>query len=176
MGPIGRISRFLLGGFLLVLALPFYFSEGTVLEFLGSTYSSDYASISITLSIAFGFLALYLIIHRVSMSHFGNVNKWVGAIMANGPALAVFMISAAIGFGSGEIAVFSYVGVAMFLAGWREDQGCEVMSPANAIFRRQTHFACIVFSPIDWAESKVKERSRSSRTDGARFLGPQLRI
>ncbi|HKW04098.1 MAG TPA: hypothetical protein VJN71_02250 [Nitrososphaerales archaeon] len=173
MGPFGRVSRLLLGGFLLLLALPFYFSVGRVIELFGSTYSSDYASIFLTLSIAFGFLALYLVIHRVSMSYFRNINKYVGAIIANSPPLAVFIISAVSGFGSGVIAVFTYLGIAMLLAGWREDQGCEVMSPANAIFRRQTHFACIVFSPIDWAESKIKTRSK--RMDKASFLGPQVR-
>ena len=170
MGPVGRISRFLFGGLLFLLAMPFYFSEGRVIKLFGSTYSSDYTSVIVTLVMTFGFLALYLIVHRATVSYFRNINKYVGAIIANAPPLAIFEISAVSGFGLGEIAVLTYVGVAMLLAGWRSDHGCEVLSPANAIFRRQTHFACIVFSPIDWAESKIKTRL-SSGMGTANFLG-----
>ena len=155
MGVAGRTARFLLGGLLLLVALPFYFALGRTLHFLGSTYSSNYTSLAITLTIVFGFLAFYLLLHQAATTRLRGTNKWLGAVIANAPGVVFFVLSAATGFGSGEIAVLTYAGAAMFLAGWRKDQGCEVMSPANALLGSPTHFACIVFSPIDWAESKV---------------------
>ena len=165
MGMVGRMARFLLGGILLLVALPFYFASGRSLQFLMSTYSSDPASIAAAAALVFGFLALYLLVHRVATTYLKGINKWVGAVIANAPGVAFFIMSYYLGFGSGEIAVLTYAGAAMFLAGWRKDQGCEVMSPANAILGNPTHFACIVFSPSDWVEMKVHRSIPDGRTN-----------
>lgn len=174
MGVIGRISRFLLGGYLLLIGIPFYLAYDRTITFLGNTYYAvDYASILLAFGIVFVFLAFYLAVHRRAMTSWRNLNKWVGAALANAPPLAVFIISAAIGFGPPQIAVFTYVGAAMVLAGWRKDQGCEVMSPANAIVGRRTHFGCIVFSPIDWVEQKARSSFADHRMN---LLEPRLEI
>lgn len=160
MGAAGRVSRFLIGGYLFLVGIPYYLSYGRTLTLLGNTYrAADYVSISLAVGIVFAFLAFYLVVHHLSKTSLRNLNKWIGAAVANAPPLAVFVVSALVGFSPPQIAVFTYVGAAMVLAGWKEDEGCEVMSPANAIVGKRTHFGCIVFSPIDWAEKKARSLS-----------------
>ena len=170
MGLVGRTSRFLLGGLLLLVALPFYLAFGRTVSFLGSTYSSDYASVVTAAAIVLGFLALYLLVHRLATTYLRGINKWLGAVIANVPGVIFFVVSAVYGFGPGEISVLTYAGAAMVLAGWRKDQGCEVMSPANALLGNPTHFACIVFSPIDWAEMKAHSSYSKNGTNSVGLI------
>ncbi|MGI0079120.1 MAG: hypothetical protein ACRECH_05810 [Nitrososphaerales archaeon] len=149
--PFGRMFRIVLGALFLIIALPFYLFPGKHVEFLGSLYSSDFASISIALTITGGFVLFYILMHRIVSTYAPNINGWLGAVIANAPPLAVFLLSG----GPSQIAVLTYVGFAMLLAGWRRDAGCEVMSVPNVIFRNSNHLACIIFSPIDWAEQKI---------------------
>ena len=155
MGPVGRVLRFVLGAYLVLLALPYYLFPGRSVSLLGSTYSSNYIEASFALVASLGFFAFYVAIHRASEGPLRGLAGWTGAAIANIPPLVVFIVSPLLGVSFPQIAVFTYVGLAMILAGWRMDEGCEVMSPANAIFRRSTNFACVVFSPIDWAEKKA---------------------
>lgn len=171
MGPVGRVLRFLLGGYLLLLAVPYYLFPGLRVNFLGSTYSSNYSSVVLALTATLVFLVFYLLVHRASTTIWRNINPWLGAAIANLPPLSIFIISGIFGFGFLQITVFTYVGLSMVLAGWRKDDGCEVMSPANAVIGKQTHFACVVFSPIDWAERKSRGSSDHS---SASSLEPQL--
>lgn len=171
MGPIGRVLRFILGGYLLLIAIPYYLFPGLQVSFLGSTYSSNYSSVVLALAATLTLLVFYLLVHRASTTIWRNINSWLGAAIANLPPLSIFIVSAILGFGFLEITVFTYVGLSMVLAGWRKDDGCEVMSPANAVMGKQTHFACVVFSPIDWAERKGRSSSDHS---SAESLGPQL--
>jgi hypothetical protein len=173
MGPVGRVLRFLLGGYLFLLSVPYYLFPGRSVSFMGSAYSSDYASVSLALATTFGLFAFYLLVHRASVTYFRNLNRWLGAALANLPLIAIFSISVFFGLGFSQIAVLTYVGVAMLLAGWRKDQGCEVLSPANIVMGRHSHFACIVFSPIDWVEKKTRHSFRSGR---ANILRPQLKF
>ena len=132
------------------------------MNFIGNTYSSTYLTVLLALGVTLGFVAFYLLVHRASTTIFRNLNTWLGAALANIPPLAVFAMSALLGLGFAQIAVFTYVGIAMLLAAWRKDDGCEVLSPANAVLGTESHFACFVFSPIDWAEKKVNHAKTNS--------------
>lgn len=154
MGPIGRAGRLLLGSYWLLVAVPFYLFPGISFDFLGNTYGSSYVSISLAIVSTLGFLVFYLLYHVIASKYFPNLNRWIGAAVANIVPFAVFIFSAAMRLPIGEIASFTYVGIALVLAGLRKDGGCEVMAPANAILGKPAHFACIIFSPIDWAEGK----------------------
>ena len=154
MGPFGRAGRILLGGYFLVIALPYYLLPGVSFTFLGNTYFSTYTSVLLAFATTLGFLVFYLVFHYTFSKYAPNLNRWVGAALANIPPLAVFIFSTAGAFHPGEIASFTYVGLALLLAGWSRDGGCEVMTPANLILGKPAHFACIIFSPIDWAERK----------------------
>lgn len=156
MGPVGRAGRFLLGVYLLIVAVPYYLFPGVHLTFLGNTYFTDYPSLLIAIAITAGFLVFYLFFHYTASNYTPNLNRWVGAAIANVPPLAVFVVSPMLSFPPGEIASFTYVGAALLVAAWRKDGGCEVMAPANVILGKPAHFACIIFSPLDWAERRAK--------------------
>jgi len=152
MGPAGRIGRILLGVYLLLVAVPYYLFPNIRFTLLGNQYFSNYSSVFLGFAITVGFQVFYLLFHYAASNYSPNLNRWVGALIANVPPFAVFVLSAALDFPPGEIASFTYVGLALVVAAWRKDGGCEVMAPANAILGKPAHFACIIFSPLDWAE------------------------
>jgi hypothetical protein len=51
-------------------------------------------------------------------------------------------------------AVGSFLGMSMLLAAARGDSGCELTALPNAITRRRDHVGCLLFAPIDAAESR----------------------
>ena len=144
--PIGRLLRLAIGTLLILLALPFAFrSSAEVL--LGA--------FSVLLAVTVFYAGVHLLVSKV----FRNLNRWLGAAIANIPVILVFIFGVSGGplFGSGEgqLAAIAYVGIALLIAGFRADPGCEVMSIPGFIFGHQTHLACITFSPIDWLEAKL---------------------
>jgi len=144
--PIGRLLRLVIGTLLILLALPFAFrSSAEVL--LGA--------FSVLLAVTVFYAGVHLLVSKV----FRNLNRWLGAAIANIPVILVFIFGVSGGplFGSGEgqLAAIAYVGIALLIAGFRADPGCEVMSIPGLIFGHQTHLACITFSPIDWLEAKL---------------------
>jgi hypothetical protein len=147
-GPIGRITRLVAGGFLVIVVTP----------------SMARASVPLLLSvlaIVIALAAFYAIVHLLVSRKLRNLNKWLGAGVANAPAILVFVLGAPegliLGSGEGQLAAAAYVGVALLVAAIQADLGCEVMSVPGLLFGRQTHLACIAFSPIDWLEKKLSE-------------------
>jgi hypothetical protein len=147
-GPVGRITRLVAGGFLVIVVTP----------------SLARASVPLLLSVLAIFIALaafYAIVHLLVSGMFRNLNKWLGAGVANAPVILVFVLGAPegliLGSGEGQLAAAAYVGVALLIAAIQADPGCEVMSVPGLLFGRQTHLACIAFSPIDGLEKKLSE-------------------
>ena len=136
--PIGRLLRFVVGGLLLALVFPYYRAE-------------NWVSIVITLGVALGLVALYLLIHLFIWNYLPSLNQYLGALLAWVPGLLLFVLGGV----HGQVAVVTYVGVSLLLASARADPGCEVMSIPNLIFEMPAHLACLVFSPVDWLEAKM---------------------
>jgi len=40
----------------------------------------------------------------------------------------------------------------------RADPGCEVMAIASLLFRKHTELACLIFSPLDTLERKLRSK------------------
>jgi len=145
-GWIGRLFRLVFGSALILAAIPVVMqaSSGFLLR---------------AFFVFLGLFLLYALIHFPVLEFSQNINRWVGAVLANVPVLIVFLLGVTgvpvLGEGAGQIAVIVYVGIALLIAGIRADPGCEVMSLPNLLFRGQTHLACLVFSPIDWLEDKL---------------------
>ena len=144
--PIGRLLRLTIGVLLILLALRFTF---------GSSAEILLGAFSVLLAVAVFYAAVHYLVSRVLR----NLNRWLGAAIANIPVILVFVFGISGGplFGSGEgqLAAIVYVGISLLIAGIRADPGCEVMSIPGLIFGHQTHLACIAFSPIDWLEAKL---------------------
>jgi hypothetical protein len=109
-----------------------------------------------------GISIFYLLIQFIVLNTLSGINAWIGAILANLPVLLIFSLGATgvpvLGGGVGQLAAMLYVGIALLIAGIRGDPGCEVMSLPNLLFRRPSHLACLVFSPIDWIEARFFHR------------------
>ena len=135
---IGRIFRFGLGIFFVTEVWPVY-----------QAVTQDGALIR--LSWAIGILSFYVILHLIILKFALNINSIIGAILAFGPFLAVFII----GYGGpAATGALSFLSVALITAAVRADSGCEVMSIPAVFTGKHTHLACLLFSPIDWLERK----------------------
>ena len=138
--PIGRILRFALGIFFVTEVVPVYIDvtiEGVLIR----------------IGWAIGLLIVYLLLHLFIIRFNTKVNSFVGAVLAFGPLLVVFFI----GYGGpAATGALTYLAAALLIAAFRGDSGCEVMSIPSLFTGKQTHLACLLFSPIDWCENKFK--------------------
>jgi len=108
-------------------------------------------SILATAGLVLGLLAVYSLVHLGVSNYLPNLNRWIGAILAWIPAVPVFAFGAV----QAQVAVLTFASLSLILASLRGDPGCEVMSIPGAVFKKHTHLVCIVFSPIDWLETKM---------------------
>ena len=60
-------------------------------------------------------------------------------------------------------AALLFYGLSMLLAALRGYGGCEVLAISNWLLKRDDQVGCMVFSPIDVAESNLGRRSRATR-------------
>lgn len=137
---IGRILRFALGVFFVTEVWPVYMAvtaEGVLIR----------------LGWALALLVIYLLLHLFILKFAPMFNSTIGAILAFGPLLAVFFI----GYGGpAATGALTYLAAALFIAAIRGDGGCEVMSVPALFTEKHTHLACLLFSPIDWCESRFE--------------------
>jgi hypothetical protein len=59
---------------------------------------------------------------------------------------------------TGDAAVI-FVGTSMLLAAARGYAGCEVLAISNWVLRRDDQVGCIVFAPVDLAESQLRRQA-----------------
>jgi len=137
-GPIGRILRFLLAGFLFVTVFPHYLT------------ASWQSNLKIAAAIG-GLIILYTAMHLIIAKYVPRLNRWGGALLAITPAALLFLI----GGGIGQMGALSYVGGSLFIDSLNGDVGCEVMAVPGILCNERTHLACILFSPLDWVEQKL---------------------
>ena len=143
-GPIGRILRFGMAGFLTVIVTPYYLA------------TSVQWNLKIAAAIG-GLLILYTVMHLVISKYVPGLNRWLGAVLAVIPVMLVFLL----GGGIGQMAAMSYVGGSLFLDSFNGDGGCEVMAVPGLFFGKRTHLVCIGFSPFDWLEEKLTLRLKA---------------
>lgn len=149
-GPIGRAGRLLVGAYLMFVSLPIYFRVGW--EFVGKTFL-----------VLVALTAFYIVLHVVITKYVGNINRWLGAVVAVMPVFLVWLFGQGgggliLGRGEGGLAALSYIGLSLLIDVVRSDAGCEVMAIPGLLLRNRTHLVCIAFSPID-----AFEQSRRSR-------------
>lgn len=143
--PAGRVGRLLVGALLLLWA--------------GSA-GAPWAVYAPAIGIALGLLAFYVLVHAWLRRRPGTINPWLGALLANGVGIVVFLAGLPGGpiFGQGEgaLGVLLYAGASLLVAAWRADPGCEVMSLPAAMVGGHTELACLVFSPLDFVEARLR--------------------
>ena len=145
--PVGRALRILLGVVLIIYVTPVY--------------------LKVPVGVAVGSLLLMLgLIGAYSLIHMGVsrriVGPCVGAILAAGLLVALYVAGASrlpiVGGGKGQLAAFAFLGISLVVAGVRAAPGCEVMAIPGLLFGKHTELACLIFSPLDSLERKLRSK------------------
>jgi len=126
--PVGRVLRILLGVVLLVL----------------------------------GLIGLYSLIHIVVSRRIVAFGPCLGAVVANGLLVALYIAGGSglpiLGHGKGQLAAVTFFGVSLAVAGVRAAPGCEMMAIPSILFGKHTELACLIFSPFDRLERKLRSK------------------
>ena len=144
--PVGRALRILLGLALVGYVAPVYFRVPV-----------QVCAASLLLVLAL--IGVYSLIHIVLSRTTIAIALWLGAIVANGLLVAVYIAGAfglpIVGHGKGQLAAVMFLGISLVVAGVRAAPGCEVMA-IPGLFGKHTELACLIFSPLDRLERKLR--------------------
>jgi hypothetical protein len=139
--PVGRVVRFVIGVVLLIIMIPTYLRVGVPFLFR-------------TTLLILGLLVAYSLIHLL-VSH-----PWLGSIFASALLVLVYLFGGyhglLLGGGEGRVATVTFLAVSLLVASLRGDAGCELTSIPSALLGQHSRLACLVFSPIDWLEKKLR--------------------
>ncbi len=149
--PVGRVLRILLGIVLMVYVTPVYF-QVPVRVAVGS------------LLLMLGLIGIYSLIHIVVSRGIVAFGPFLGAIVANGLLVALYVAGASglpiLGHGKGQLAAVAFLGVSLVVSGVRAAAGCELMAIPGVFFGKHTELACLIFSPLDRLERKWRSKRR----------------
>jgi hypothetical protein len=147
--PVGRALRVLFGILLIAYVTPVYLripvrtSASVMLLIIGLI--GIYSLIRI-------FISRRIIGFGPGFGAFVTVGLLVATCVASFPAIAIF------GHGEGELAAVTFLGISLFIAGWRAAPGCELMAIPDLLFGKDTNMPCLIFSALDWLERKLRRR------------------
>lgn len=99
-----------------------------------------------------GVPVLTTLVHRAVARRVGAFQVTDGAAFCAAVATGVVLLSLA---PTREI-VSVFLGVSMIVAAVRGSAGCEVLAISNALLRRRDQVGCLLFSPIDAAERRLR--------------------
>jgi len=147
--PAGRVLRIVLGLVLMVYVVPVYFKVPARVA-MGS------------LLLVLGLIGVYSLIHIVVSRRIVAFGSFLGAIVANGLLVALYFAGASVlpilGHGKGQLAAVTFFGVSLVVSGVRAAPGCEVMAIPSLLFGKHTELACLIFSPLDRFEHKLRSK------------------
>jgi hypothetical protein len=124
----------------------------------------------VPVGVAVGSLLLMLgLIGAYSLIHIGASRRIVGpcvvAILATALLVALYVAGAShfpiVGGGKGQLAAVTFLGISLVVAGVRAAPGCEVMAIPSLLFGKHTELACLIFSPLDSLERKLRSKRES---------------
>ncbi len=145
--PVGRALRILLGLVLMAYVVPVYF-QLPVSVVVGA------------LLLILGLIGVYSLIHIVVSRRIVPFAPYLGAVVALGLLVALYVAGASrspiLGHGKGELAAVTFLGISLVVAGVRAAPGCEVMAIPGVFFGKHTELACLIFSPLDGLERKLR--------------------
>jgi hypothetical protein len=146
---MGRALRIVLGLVLIVYTLPVYFQVPMRLA-VGAWL------------LLLGLIGIYSLIHIVVSRRIVASGPFLGAIVANGLLVALYVAGASglpiLGHGKGQFAAVTFLGVSLVVAGVRAAPGCELMAIPGLLFRKHTELACLIFTPLDSLERKLRSK------------------
>ncbi len=148
---MGRALRILLGLALMVYVAPVYFQVS--------------ARVSVgSLLLIVGLIGIYSVLHMAVSQRIVPSGSGLAAIVANGLLVVLYFIGATglpiVGGGKGALAAVTFLGISLVVAGVRAAPGCEVMAIPGLLFGKHTELACLIFSPLDRLERKLRSKRR----------------
>ena len=147
--PVGRAFRILLGLALMVYAVPTYF-QVTVSLAVGA------------LLLMLGLVGVYSLIHIVVSRRIVAFGPCLGAVVGFGLLVTLYIAGASVlpilGHGKGQLAAATFLGISLVVAGVRAAPGCELMAIPGVFFGKHTELACLIFSPLDKLERKLRSK------------------
>jgi len=109
-----------------------------------------------------GLTGVYSLIHIVVSRRIVAFGRCLGAVVALGLLVALYVAGASglpiLGRGKGQLAAATFLGVSLVVAGVRGVPGCEVMAIPSLLFGKHTELACLIFSPVDSLERKLRSK------------------
>ncbi len=147
--PIGRVLRILLGLVLMVYVTPVYFQVPLRL------------TVEVLL-LMLGLTGVYSLIHIVVSRRIVAFGRCLGAVVALGLLVALYVAGASglpiLDRGKGQLAAATFLGISLVVASVRGVPGCEVMAIPSLLFGKHTELACLIFSPLDSLERKLRSK------------------
>jgi hypothetical protein len=147
--PVGRALRVLLGLVLLGYVTPVYFRVPSRIA-MGS------------LLLTLGLFGAYCLIQILVSRQIVPFNSFFGVVVATGLLAGLYAAGASklpiFGRGKGELAAVTFLGISLVVAGVCAAPGCELMAIPGVFFGKHTELACLIFSPLDKLERKLRSK------------------
>jgi len=113
-----------------------------------------------SLLLMLGLIGVYSLIHIVVSRRIIAFGPCLGAAVAAGLLVTLYVAGASglpiLGHGKGQLAAVTFLGISLVVAGLRAAPGCEVMAIPGLLFGKHTELGCIIFSPLDRLERKLR--------------------
>ncbi len=147
--PMGRALRILLGLVLIGYTVPVYFRIPIRLA-VGAWL------------LVLGLVGVYSLLHIVLSRHVVVFVPSLGAVVANGLLIVLYVVGGSglpiFGNGKGQLAAVTFLGLSLVVAGVRAASSCEVMAIPGLFFGKHTELTCLIFSPLDRFERKLRSK------------------
>jgi hypothetical protein len=147
--PVGRALRILLGLVLMIYVTPVYFRVPMGLA-VGACL------------LVLGLIGVYSVIHVVVSRRIVVFGPCLGAVVPLALLVALYVAGASgspiFGRGKGQLAAVTFLGISLVVAGVRAAPGCEVMAIPGLLFGKHTELACLIFTPLDRLERKLRSK------------------
>lgn len=144
--PVSRLLRLVLGVVMVVLITP---------PLLSASWEGRLRVAGVFVAL----VALYTVVHLVVSRNLRWLHPWLGAAITVGPAFLIFLQGGVYAAG-----VIGFIGLSLILTAALGHPGCEVLAFPALFLGRQTHLACMLFSPLDWIEGKLAAVFRGAAT------------
>jgi hypothetical protein len=116
-----------------------------------------------SLLLVLGLIAVYSLIDVVAARRIIIAfSPRIATVVAHGLLVALYVAGAfrlaIFGQGGGQLATVTFLGISLVVAGVRAVPGCELMAIPGVLFRKDTELACLIFSPLDKLERKLRSK------------------
>src|SRR5207253_9866531 len=109
-----------------------------------------------------GLIGIYSVLLMAVSQRIVPSGSGLAAIVANGLIVVLYFIGATglpiVGGGKGALAAVTFLGISLVVAGVRAAPGCEVMAIPGLLFGKHTDLGCLIFSPLDRLERKLRSK------------------